>query len=122
MAKVRQRNTGPELVVRRVAHRLGLRFRLHRRDLPGSPDIVFVRARAAVFVHGCFWHRHQDCAKSTMPKSNYEFWATKFATNVRRDRLAIDALERMGWRVLTIWQCETEDETLVETRLLEFLS
>jgi DNA mismatch endonuclease (patch repair protein) len=107
MSKVRSRNTRPELRVRQLAHRSGLRFRLHRRDLPGTPDLVFPRHRTVVFVHGCFWHRHPGCRRASTPASNVEFWQTKFARNQQRDEAASIALTGLGWRVLVIWECET---------------
>lgn len=107
MRSVRQAHTRPELIVRKILHNLGLRFRLHRRDLPGTPDIVLPRHRVAIFVHGCFWHRHPNCSKATMPKTRHEFWCDKFERNVERDRQKERALTEAGWRVLTIWECET---------------
>ncbi len=109
MAKIGSRDTKPEMVVRRAVHAAGLRFRLHRRDLPGSPDLTFPRAKLAVFVHGCFWHRHEGCRNCTHPKTRSEFWQAKFASNVARDRRVLDELATLGWRVETIWECETED-------------
>lgn len=109
MARVRSRDTAPELAVRRAAHARGLRFRLHRRDLPGTPDIVFPRARLAVFVHGCFWHRHEECRRASVPETRATFWQCKFDRNVERDSENASALERLGWRVETIWECETRD-------------
>lgn len=106
MGLVRPRGSGPEKIVRSAIHRLGLRFRLHRRDLPGTPDIVLPRHRTVVFVHGCFWHRHSGCKKATMPKSNTEFWHTKFERNVQRDKENRRALKKLGWNVVTVWQCE----------------
>ena len=117
MARIRGRDTGPELLVRRVAHRMGLRFRLHRRDLPGRPDLVFPKHRLVVFIHGCFWHRHEGCRKSSTPKSRTGFWLEKFAANVDRDARQEAALKALGWRVFIIWQCETKDEAAVERRL-----
>ena len=117
MAGVRSRNTTPELVVRRIAHRMGLRFRLHRKDLPGCPDLVFPKHRLVVFVHGCFWHRHEGCRHASIPKSRTDFWMTKFAANVARDRRQEAALQALGWRVLVIWGCETRDKMAVELRL-----
>ena len=117
MAGIRGQNTAPELAVRRIAHRMGLRFRLHRNDLPGRPDLVFPRHRTAVFVHGCFWHRHEGCRRASTPKSRTVFWTTKFAANVERDARQQAALRTLGWRVLVIWQCETKDEVAVERRL-----
>jgi DNA mismatch endonuclease, patch repair protein len=116
MSGIRGKNTRPELVVRSVAHRLGLRFRLHRKELPGRPDLVFPKHRTAVFVQGCFWHRH-DCGLAAVPKTRTEFWLSKFAANVKRDRICRAELESGGWRVLEIWECETRDPRTVEHRL-----
>lgn len=116
MAGIRGKNTKPELVVRSIAHGLGLRYRLHRNDVPGRPDLLFPKHRTAVFVHGCFWHRH-DCGLAAVPKTRTEFWLTKFATNVERDRRHRAELEVQGWRVLEIWECETRDTEAVERRL-----
>ena len=121
MSKVRGKNTTPEIVVRKLAHRLGFRFRLHRRDLPGSPDIVFPSRRAVIFVHGCFWHGH-ECSKGRLPKSNQAFWSEKIERNKERDGQNARALRRLGWRVLAIWQCELKDAARVERRLVRFLS
>jgi DNA mismatch endonuclease (patch repair protein) len=123
MARVRGKNTTPELVVRQTVHALGYRFRLHRKDLPGTPDLVFPRRKAVVFVHGCFWHRHPGCRKASIPSSHTEFWADKFDRNVARDERNIDDLERAGWRVLTIWECETKakDRADLVARLTSFL-
>ena len=107
MANIRGRDTAPELAVRRIAHRMGLRFRLHRNDLPGRPDLVFPKHRLAVFVHGCFWHRHEGCRHASTPKSRVAFWTEKFAANVVRDARQEAALRALGWRVLVIWQCES---------------
>lgn len=104
MSRIRGRDTKPEMLVRRALHARGLRYRLHDRTLPGRPDLVFARYRAAVFVHGCFWHRH-GCAMSNLPATRQEFWRTKLASNATRDRKAIDALEAAGWRVLVVWEC-----------------
>lgn len=104
MAAVRGKNTKPELVVRRALHAAGFRFRLHRRDLPGRPDIVLPRHRVAVFVHGCFWHGH-DCPRGRRPTSNVEFWGPKLDRNLERDSEATAALERSGWRHVAIWEC-----------------
>ena len=115
MRSVRRAHTGPELVVRKLLHRLGLRFRLQRRELPGTPDIVLPKHKTAIFVHGCFWHRHAGCGKATMPKTRVEFWTDKFERNVVRDREKEWALVAAGWRVLTIWECETRGiETLTD--------
>jgi DNA mismatch endonuclease (patch repair protein) len=106
MRRVRSKNTRPEMAVRRVLHGLGYRFRLHRPDLPGKPDIVLPRLRTVVFVHGCFWHRHPNCRRATVPASNAEFWSEKFSANERRDRRAKNDLRRNGWRVIVVWECE----------------
>lgn len=121
MSRVKSRDTGPELTVRQVAHALGFRFRLHRRDLPGTPDLVFPKRRAVVFVHGCFWHRHEGCAKTTTPKSRAKFWQEKFDRNVQRDQRALRDLNKLGWRTLVVWQCETNDRAALGTRLERFL-
>jgi DNA mismatch endonuclease (patch repair protein) len=105
MSHIRGKNSRPELALRRQLFASGYRFRLHRRDLPGSPDIVLPKHRAVVFVHGCFWHRHEGCPKATTPSSNAAFWRTKFTANVRRDAAAIDQLVVLGWRVAVVWEC-----------------
>lgn len=108
MGRVRGKDTRPEMIVRRLAHAMGMRFRLHRADLPGKPDLVFPKYRAVVFVHGCFWHRHPGCRKASTPKSNTEFWQEKFERNVERDKRNSVELEKAGWRVVVIWECETK--------------
>jgi DNA mismatch endonuclease (patch repair protein) len=108
MARIKGRDTAPERAVRSVIHLLGYRFRLHRKDLPGRPDIVLPRLHLVVFVHGCFWHRHQGCTNCTTPTTNRAFWLAKFKANVERDARNQRALRRSGWRVVTIWECETE--------------
>lgn len=121
MGRVRAKNTKPEMIVRRLAHGLGFRFRLHRRTLPGRPDLVFPRFRKAIFVHGCFWHRHH-CKKATTPKSNAEFWHKKFAENVERDTRAIAELTSLGWSSMIVWECQTNDIESLSDSLLAFLS
>lgn len=106
MAGIGGKNTRPEVQLRKAMHALGFRYRLHDRKLPGKPDLVFPRHRAAVFVHGCFWHRHEGCRYATMPATRPEFWAAKFEANVARDRRAEMALHEMGWRIATVWECE----------------
>lgn len=105
MAGIRGKNTRPELLVRSYLHRAGLRFRLHA-ALPGKPDLIFPKYRVALFVHGCFWHRHENCRYAATPSSNVQFWTRKFADNVKRDQRARCQLENTGWRVLVIWECE----------------
>lgn len=107
MSRVRGRDTGPELRVRKAAHALGFRFRLHRRDLPGSPDLVFPRRKVALFVHGCFWHRHEGCRKTTTPKTRVDFWLRKFDANRERDARVSAELESLGWQCEIVWECET---------------
>lgn len=121
MSRVRSKNTTPELVVRRIAHALGYRFRLHRTDLPGTPDLVFPSGRKAVFVHGCFWHRHPGCRKATTPKSRIEFWSEKFARNVERDQEIRAQLGALGWVSFTIWECETKQAGVISAKLASFL-
>lgn len=109
------------MAVRRAAHRLGYRFRLHRRSLPGRPDLVFPSRRAAIFVHGCFWHRHGGCRKASTPKTRVEFWEAKFARNVERDAEVQQRLRAAGWRVLVIWECEIGRNWDLDRTLREFL-
>lgn len=104
--------------VRKAAHALGLRFRLHRKDLLGSPDLVFPRHQTAIFVHGCFWHRHLGCSKASLPKTRPSFWKAKFDANVDRDARVIEALERLGWQVAIIWECEVKTPEAAAERLL----
>ena len=122
MAAVHSKDTGPERVVRGIVHRLGYRFRLHVKTLPGRPDLVFPARRKVVFVHGCFWHRHRNCRYATLPKSRRTFWEAKFAANVTRDRRNERQLKRMGWAILTVWQCELKKKERLTGRLDEFLS
>lgn len=121
MARVKGKDTGPELKVRRLAHALGYRFRLHRKDLPGTPDLAFPARSKAIFVHGCFWHGH-DCARGARkPKTRADYWAAKIARNRRRDEEAQAALAEMGWESLTLWECELKDVDALARRLREFL-
>ena len=122
MARVRSKDTKPELVVRSLLHRMGYRFRLHGKALPGKPDIVLPRHRKAVFVHGCFWHRHGACRPLSLPTTNTAFWAEKFAANVRRDRRKLRALRNAGWGVLVVWECQLKDRDRLERRLRAFLA
>lgn len=108
MSRIRGKDTKPERLLRSRLHRSGLRFRLHVAGLPGKPDIVFPRMRTAIFVHGCYWHRHPGCPRATTPKSNAQFWQKKFAETVRRDARKADALTMQGWQVITVWECEIE--------------
>lgn len=117
MSRVGAKNTPAEMRVRRIAHSLGLRFRLHRADLPGKPDIVFPRHRIAVFVHGCFWHRHHGCKRARMPQTNQAYWRQKFRRNTERDRRVIAELASIGWRALVIWECETPNSAAITETL-----
>jgi DNA mismatch endonuclease (patch repair protein) len=121
MARVRSRDTKPELMVRRIAHALGFRFRLHRRDLPGTPDLVFPRLRKIVLVHGCFWHRHDGCNRTTTPKIRKDFWTSKFKANIERDKRTLAELRNQGWKVLVVWECEAERIAILQHRLEKFL-
>lgn len=120
MQSVGSRHTGPELAVRSLVHRLGYRFRLHGRDLPGKPDLVFAGRRKVVFVHGCFWHGHR-CRKAKVPKSNVAFWRDKMRNNRARDWRNLKALEKLGWGSLVLWQCELKDISTIRRRILAFL-
>ena len=120
MQAVGSKHTGPELVVRQLLHAMGYRYRLHRRDLPGRPDIAFISRRKAIFVHGCFWHGH-DCPKGRLPKSRLEYWKPKLDENRKRDRTKKEQLETLGWSVLTVWQCETRDPDVLAKRLQDFV-
>ena len=123
LAAIRSANTQPELIVRRLVHALGYRYRLHVCDLPGKPDLVFRPRRKVIFVHGCFWHLHPDasCLDSRKPKSNTGYWHAKLTRNVARDRQHLAALRSDGWRVLVIWECETRKIAALERRLTAFL-
>jgi DNA mismatch endonuclease (patch repair protein) len=122
MSRIRGKDTKPELVVRSMLHRMGYRFRLHRRDLPGRPDIVFVRLKRVVFVHGCFWHMHRCKYGRVTPAINAKFWAAKRRGNVERDRRNARKLRRKGWKVLSTWECEIRDLSRLERRCALFLS
>lgn len=117
MSRVRSKDTGPELRVRKVLHRLGYRYRLHKKELPGKPDIVLSKYRLCIFVHGCFWHRHPGCNRSSLPKTNIDFWLEKFEKNVERDRLVHSQLESLGWRVEVVWECETKSTDVLSKRI-----
>ncbi len=125
MSRIRSRDTIPEREVRSLLHRLGYRFRLHRRDLPGRPDIVLPKYRTVIFVHGCFWHRHPRCKYAYIPKSNRPFWEKKFKENLSRDRLVRRQLSRAGWRSVVVWECKLMDVGRLATQLvrrLEFIT
>lgn len=122
MSRIRGRDTKPEVAVRSVLHGLGFRFRLHRKELPGRPDIVLARHQTVVFVHGCFWHRHARCHFAYRPKSNIAFWSRKFRSNVVRDRRDRRRLHGLGWRVVVVWECEAVDRAALAKRLRSALA
>lgn len=117
MAAVPSENTAPEIRVRSILHRLGYRFGLHRNDLPGTPDLVLSKHRTALFVHGCFWHRHEACAKGELPASNRRFWKQKLERNVARDKEVEEKLEDLNWRVVVIWECEVNSGLVADILL-----
>jgi len=109
MSRIRGKDTKPEIIVRSMLHRMGYRFRLHRKDLPGKPDIVLPKYNKVIFVHGCFWHRHKGCKYAYIPKSRVKFWGNKFAETVKRDKQHLKQLKENGWEVFIVWECETKD-------------
>ncbi|MBT3429989.1 MAG: DNA mismatch endonuclease Vsr [Proteobacteria bacterium] len=122
MSRIRGKDTKPELRVRSQLHRMGYRFRLHRKDLPGRPDIVLPKYATVIFVHGCFWHRHKGCRFAYTPKTRVEFWETKFEQNVRRDRRNEAALRKRGWRIIRIWECRTGDPQKLQQQLVRIFN
>lgn len=122
MARIKSKDTKPELAVRRLVHSMGFRYRLHDKGLPGRPDLVFAGRRKLIFVHGCFWHRHGDCRLARLPKSRLDFWKPKLDANVTRDRAVENQLVALGWKILTIWECEVADETQLSERIKRFLN
>lgn len=120
MSRIRSCNTKPEVRVRQKLHSLGYRFRLHRKDLPGIPDIVLPKYQTVIFVHGCFWHRHVGCKYAYLPKSRVDFWYNKFFKNVQRDLEIKNELVRLGWKILIIWECESKDLLLLEIKLKKY--
>jgi DNA mismatch endonuclease, patch repair protein len=121
MQSVGTKDTGPEITVRKTAHKLGFRYSLYRKDLPGKPDLVFSSRHKIIFVHGCFWHGH-GCKKGKLPKSKLEYWAPKIEQNKRRDRRNVRNLRKNGWDVLSVWQCQTKSPKRLETKLSKFLN
>lgn len=122
MSQVKSRNTRPEIFVRSLLHRLGYRFRIHRPDLPGKPDIVLPKYRTVIFVHGCFWHSHEGCKRARMPAANNSYWKQKLARNMDRDAHNKDSLKSLGWNVIIIWECELKNMELLRARLLDCLN
>jgi DNA mismatch endonuclease (patch repair protein) len=121
MSLVRGKNTRPELAVRRLVYSMGYRYRLHRRDIPGAPDIAFIGLRKVIFVHGCFWHRHPGCPNTRLPKSNVAFWRNKLASNQKRDAANRRRLTSSGWRIHVIWECELANLSRVRRKVATFL-
>lgn len=122
MAKVRSKDTEPEMIVRKIVHEHGFRYRLHRKDLPGKPDLVFSGKKKVIFVHGCFWHGHTCPSGANQPRSNIEYWTEKLDRNKNRDRENTRALKKMGWDVLVIWECEVKNTTLLSKTIMSFLN
>ena len=121
MARILNKDSVPEMLVRRFVHSLGYRYRLHSPKLPGHPDLVLSGLRKVVFVHGCFWHRHPGCALAAVPKTRVEFWKKKFDRNIERDRRVLKELRKSGWAVLVVWECETRVPTKLERKIIRFL-
>jgi len=122
MSRIKGSNTGPERIVRSILHRMGYRFSLHRKDLPGKPDITLPKHKTVVFVHGCFWHRHKGCKDATMPKTRRIFWQNKLQGNAVRDRIKHRSIRHLGWRIIIVWECETERPANLITRLSRLLT
>jgi DNA mismatch endonuclease, patch repair protein len=122
MRRITAKNTKPELLVRRILYSLGYRYRLHAKDLPGKPDIVFRSRKIAILVHGCFWHQHESCREGRVPNSRREYWVPKLERNNRRDKENLAALSQLGWRILVVWECEAKDLSLLEHRLRDYLA
>ena len=112
MSAIKSKNTKPEIKVRKVLHSMGYRFRLHAKDLPGSPDIVLPKYKTVIFIHGCFWHRHENCKYASTPKTRQEFWEAKFRENINRDKLNQDNLSSKGWKIIIIWECEIRNKKI----------
>jgi len=121
MRAIKGKDTKPEMIVRSLAHELGYRFRLHRRSLPGCPDLVFVKQRKVIFVHGCFWHGHAGCREGRLPRSNVEYWTQKIGRNKQRDSRAVRELRKDGWGVMTMWECQLDDRERIRGRIKRFL-
>ena len=119
MSAIKSKNTKPEIKVRKVLHSMGYRFRLHSKDLPGSPDIVLPKYKTVIFVHGCFWHRHENCKYASTPKTRQEFWEAKFRENINRDKLNQENLSSNGWKIIIVWECEIKDKDFDLNRLFK---
>lgn len=121
MSRIRSKDTKPEMLIRRMLHKLGYRYTLHVRDLPGAPDLVFPSRRKAILIHGCFWHQHKGCIDGRLPKSREDYWVSKLLRNVERDRRNVSKLRRSGWKVLTVWECDVVENNNLLNRLVGFL-
>lgn len=121
MSLIKSKDTGPELVVRKLVFSMGYRYRIHGAKLPGKPDLVFARTKKAIFVHGCFWHQHLGCKRATTPATNTQYWVPKFAKTIERDRRTLEALCERGWRTLVVWECELKDKVALADKLKSFL-
>ncbi len=121
MSRIKNKDTKPEMIVRSMLHRMGYRFRLHRKDLPGIPDIILPKYKTAILVHGCYWHRHKGCKYAYNPKSRADFWQKKFKDNILRDKKNQKYLEKAGWKVFIIWECETSDPEILMSKIQTFL-
>lgn len=121
MSRIRNKNTKPEIIVRKILSKLGFRYRLHNSKLPGKPDIVITKARKIFLINGCFWHQHKNCAKQAMPKVNTEYWRPKLQRNVEKQEQDIKSLRKLGWKVYKIWECQTKNEQKLTQKLLKIL-
>ena len=122
MSAIKSKNTKPEFAVRKLLHSMGYRFRLHRKDLPGSPDIVLPKYKTVIFVHGCFWHRHENCKYASTPKTRKEFWENKFKVNVKRDADIQEKIKNIGWQSVVIWECELKDMKNLKLKIIDIFA
>ena len=122
MSAIKSKNTKPEIFVRKLLHSMGYRFRLHKKDLPGSPDIVLPKYKTVIFVHGCFWHRHQNCKYASNPKTRIEFWEKKFKENIERDKKTQEKLKNLGWKTKIVWECEIKKQDKLIKKIEDFLN
>ena len=121
MSRISGKNTKPEILVRSILHRMGYRFRVHKKDLPGKPDITLPKHKKVIFVHGCFWHGHKNCPRSKRPGTNIEFWNKKIDGNIERDKKNIQSLESLGWKTLVLWTCEIKNQDVLMHKLISFM-
>lgn len=121
MSRIRSKNTKPELVVRKVLSKIGIRYRLHNSKLPGRPDITISKAKTIIFINGCFWHQHKNCKKQTLPASNKDYWEKKLKNNIEKQKQDVRTLRKLGWKVHKIWECQTADETKLTKRVVQIL-